>query len=434
MKVYERLSAHLRGLKRLPILISPYIKGVKQFAGEALSLDQHVREWDQAFARLQGHVDIVAFQDGNVSFQDLPRYLAANRELAALRRRYETELLESVVPFWTRHSPDRENGGFFNCLDRDGQIYDTTKHVWLQGRQAWMLARLYRAVDPRPEWRDLALSGVRFLRERCLLPGGRLPFTVTADGRAVYVQRKIFSECFYVMALAELSRATGDAQYSREAEEEFERIWDWAFDWTKVGRPAYPGETPKQSFAVPMILLNLIEELTDGAAGNATRPRSTSASASSGCTCRRRSGSRSRPWRRTGHRSTRPRGGAAQPGPRDRGRLVLAALGATSEHARALARSDRHRALVVPEGLGHRARRHLLLPRRGRLLADAARVEHEALVAARRGTLRAPARLLDHARRPPTGRRSRGPTPGPSRTSRTRGTASGTATSTGGAR
>jgi hypothetical protein len=85
MKVYERLSAHLRGLKRLPILISPYIKGVKQFAGEALSLDQHVREWDQAFARLQGHVDIVAFQDGNVSFQDLPRYLAANRELAVKR-------------------------------------------------------------------------------------------------------------------------------------------------------------------------------------------------------------------------------------------------------------------------------------------------------------------------------------------------------------
>ncbi|NJD19078.1 MAG: DUF4434 domain-containing protein [Gemmatimonadetes bacterium] len=85
MKVYEQLSAHLRALKPLPILISPYIKGVKQFAREALSLDEHAREWDQAFARLEGHVDIVAFQDGNVSFQELPRYLAANRELAAKR-------------------------------------------------------------------------------------------------------------------------------------------------------------------------------------------------------------------------------------------------------------------------------------------------------------------------------------------------------------
>jgi N-acylglucosamine 2-epimerase len=127
-----------------------------------------------------------------------------------------------------------------------------------------MLAKLYRTVDERPEWLELALSGARFLRERCLLPGGRLPFSMTADGRAVYVQRKIFSECFYVLALAELSRAADDSSLLREAEEELERVWSWAFDWTKVGRPSYPGETPKRSLAVPMILLNLIEEVTDG--------------------------------------------------------------------------------------------------------------------------------------------------------------------------
>lgn len=193
--------------------------------------------------------------------------LPTRDQLSALRRRYDTELLESVVPFWTRHSPDRVNGGYFNCLDRDGSVYDTTKYGWLQGRQAWMLAKLYRTVDPRPEWLELALSGARFLRERCLLPGGRVPFSMTADGRAVYVQRKIFTECFYVLALAELARATGEARYAREAEEEFERVWSWAFDGTKVGRPSYPGETPKRSLAVPMILLNLIEELTDGAPG-----------------------------------------------------------------------------------------------------------------------------------------------------------------------
>jgi len=185
-------------------------------------------------------------------------------ELAALRRRYETELLENVIPFWVRHSPDRENGGFWNCLDRDGSVYDRTKYGWLQGRQVWMLAKLYRTVDPRPEWLDLAVSGLRFLREKALRPGGRVPFSMTADGRAIYVQRKIYSECFYVLALAELARATGEAGYAREAEEAFERVWSWAFDWTKVGRPAFPGETPRRSLAEPMILLNVIEELTDG--------------------------------------------------------------------------------------------------------------------------------------------------------------------------
>jgi N-acylglucosamine 2-epimerase len=190
--------------------------------------------------------------------------LPGRAEIAALRRRYETELLESVVPFWTRHSPDRENGGFWNCLDRDGRVYDRTKYGWLQGRQVWMLAKLYRTVDARDEWLDLAVSGARFLQQNCLLPGGRLPFSMTADGRAIYVQRKIYTECFYVLALAELARATGESRFAAEAEQEFERVWSWAFDWTKVGRPSFPGEAPKRSLAVPMILLNLIEELTDG--------------------------------------------------------------------------------------------------------------------------------------------------------------------------
>ncbi|MFW5972758.1 MAG: DUF4434 domain-containing protein [Bacteroidota bacterium] len=82
MRVYESLANHLRSLKSVPILISPYIKGIKQFDKEAISLDEHVREWSSVFERLQGIVDIVAFQDGNVAFEDLPDYLRANHELA----------------------------------------------------------------------------------------------------------------------------------------------------------------------------------------------------------------------------------------------------------------------------------------------------------------------------------------------------------------
>ncbi|PSO48991.1 MAG: DUF4434 domain-containing protein [Cyanobacteria bacterium SW_9_44_58] len=83
MQVYEDLSSHLKQLQDVPILISPYIKGIKQFGETAISLDQHITEWESVFARLQGIVDIVAFQDGNVAYRDLPAYLQANRELAA---------------------------------------------------------------------------------------------------------------------------------------------------------------------------------------------------------------------------------------------------------------------------------------------------------------------------------------------------------------
>lgn len=83
MTVYEELARHLRALKQQPILISPYIRGIKQFAaGEAIGFEQHVREWSEVFARIKGHVDIVAFQDGHVDYAVLPDYLAANAELA----------------------------------------------------------------------------------------------------------------------------------------------------------------------------------------------------------------------------------------------------------------------------------------------------------------------------------------------------------------
>ena len=63
--------------------------------------------------------------------------------LKELKQRYETTLFDSVMPFWLDHSLDKEHGGYFTCLDRDGAVYDTSKYVWLQGRQVWTLSRLY---------------------------------------------------------------------------------------------------------------------------------------------------------------------------------------------------------------------------------------------------------------------------------------------------
>jgi hypothetical protein len=82
MTVYEELANHLRSLRNLPILISPYVKGIKQFGSEAISLSQHVREWESVFSSLKGLVDIVAFQDGQIGLEELPFYLEANRTLA----------------------------------------------------------------------------------------------------------------------------------------------------------------------------------------------------------------------------------------------------------------------------------------------------------------------------------------------------------------
>ena len=59
------------------------------------------------------------------------------KQLACLNR---DELLENVVPFWLTHSQDERYGGYFTCLDRGGDVYDTDKFVWLQGRQVWLFS------------------------------------------------------------------------------------------------------------------------------------------------------------------------------------------------------------------------------------------------------------------------------------------------------
>lgn len=178
-----------------------------------------------------------------------------------LFRTFDKELLHSVIPFWERHSPDRVHGGYFNCLDRDGAVYDRRKHVWLQGRQVWMFSKLYNTVERRPEWLEMARLGAEFLARHAIATDGRVYFSLTEAGEPLSMQRKIFSECFWIMAMAEYGRASGDAACMDRAREELKLVWRWSADLRLVGRPSHSGEVPSQGLAIPMILLNLIEEV-----------------------------------------------------------------------------------------------------------------------------------------------------------------------------
>ena len=182
-------------------------------------------------------------------------------ELDRLRNRMEHELFERVLPFWLTYSPDSVNGGHFNNIDQNGTIYDTTKHIWMQSRLVWMFSKLYRSVEQRSDWLTFAKSGMDFLIKYAVGPDRRVFFSVTSDGKPIYQQRKIFSECFYTMALSEFGRAIDHSPYIKEAQLMVEQIWEWAYDLTQVGQPVYEGSPPTQMLAIPMILLNLMDEV-----------------------------------------------------------------------------------------------------------------------------------------------------------------------------
>ncbi|XP_023561132.1 N-acylglucosamine 2-epimerase isoform X2 [Octodon degus] len=181
--------------------------------------------------------------------------------------RVESEL-DQVVAFWTKNSHDPEHGGFLTCLGHDGEVYDDLKYVWLQGRQVWMYCHLYRKFERfrQPELLDAAKAGGEFLLRcaRVAPPEQKCAFTLTRDGRPVKVQRTIFSECFYTMAMDALWKVTGDTRYQREATEMMDQIVHWVReDPSGLGRPQLAGTPAAESMAVPMMLLSLVAQLGD---------------------------------------------------------------------------------------------------------------------------------------------------------------------------
>ena len=92
--IYARMGRHCKEISgNLPTLISPWIQGVKAvsaFTGQTrqaqgITLEEHEREWNEIMAGIAGAVDIVAFQDGHVEFDELASFLSLNKALAERR-------------------------------------------------------------------------------------------------------------------------------------------------------------------------------------------------------------------------------------------------------------------------------------------------------------------------------------------------------------
>lgn len=182
-------------------------------------------------------------------------------KLKSLASLYRGELLDNILPFWVAKSPDRENGGYFTCLDREGRVFDTDKFVWLQGREVWCFSHMYHHVEPRPEWLEMALLGADFLERHGRDAGGNWYFSLTADGRPLVQPYNIFSDCFACMAFSALYRIKPEQRYRDIATDTFENILRRQHDWKGVYNKAYPGTRSLKNFSLPMILCNLALEM-----------------------------------------------------------------------------------------------------------------------------------------------------------------------------
>ena len=169
--------------------------------------------------------------------------------------RYRNDLLNNILPFWLRYGFDRENGGVYTCLDRQGNLMDSTKSVWFQGRCGFIYAYAYNNIERNPEYLDFSLSCIQFIEKHCFDTDGRIYFEVTADGRPLRKRRYVFSECFAAIAMAEYSLATGNKEYAEKSLRLFKDILRF-IDTPGILEPKYMPTLQAQGHSVTMILIN----------------------------------------------------------------------------------------------------------------------------------------------------------------------------------
>lgn len=181
-------------------------------------------------------------------------------DIARYAEFYRSRLLEDVLPFWARHSPDRDCGGYLTCLNRRGEVFDTDKFMWLQGRQVWTFARMFRHVRRDEGWLDLARLGAEFIRDHGFDPDGRVYFALDREGNP-YANPCIFSDCFCAMGLAEYAAAAGAGWARRLAMDTYGSIQRWLEARSDPYPKCVPGARPMESMVYDMINVNLSLEL-----------------------------------------------------------------------------------------------------------------------------------------------------------------------------
>lgn len=182
-----------------------------------------------------------------------------NKSILEKHKQFYLEQLKNVLSFWEIYGFDKEHGGFFTCLDKDGVRFDHFKSVWAQGRGLYIFATAYKQIEQRESWLKIAKKTFDFIETHCFDQDGDMFFIVTKDGKGVQKRRYWYSESFACIGSAVLYSITGDRRHLDLARRTFDNIRAYYLGH-KTKKPKYNPETlDLLALAPSMILLNTLQ-------------------------------------------------------------------------------------------------------------------------------------------------------------------------------
>jgi mannobiose 2-epimerase len=133
--------------------------------------------------------------------------MIANYEWAA---RFRQELTGNILPFWMRHTVDRENGGFYGEVDCDLHVRkDAARTAVINTRILWTFSAAARVLGDSA-YRETADWAYEYIVDRFWdKEFGGVYWMLDHLGRPLNIRKQIYAQAFAAYAMAEYFRASG---------------------------------------------------------------------------------------------------------------------------------------------------------------------------------------------------------------------------------
>lgn len=148
---------------------------------------------------------------------------ASTREIATaylrqLAAQAEEELRGNILPFWLKHTRDRERGGFYGVIDQQMNVRkNAPRGALLTSRILWTFSAAYRTYHDQ-EYLEMARWAYRDLMDKFRdREFGGLYWSISAEGKPEQTIKQVYGQVFGIYALAEYFRATGEQPALDEA-------------------------------------------------------------------------------------------------------------------------------------------------------------------------------------------------------------------------
>jgi len=157
--------------------------------------------------------------------------LSGNSKEEQLKKEVAENLTSNILSYWTSKMVDNKNGGFFGRIDYKDQVFpEADKGGILNARILWTYSSAYRVLHDTLYLR-LATRAKNYILKHFIDPqyGGAYR-SLNFRGEPSDDKKQVYTEAFFIYALSEYSRATGDRLAVQEARKIFDLVEKYARD------------------------------------------------------------------------------------------------------------------------------------------------------------------------------------------------------------